>query len=75
MLSSQRSMQVTGRARTLRAEAESQSVAVARAEPGVIGQLLECPKSTGWCRVKVGRFEGWLRRPEFWGAYPGEAVN
>ena len=75
MLSSHRSLQITGRTRTLRAEAESQSGAVARAEPGVIGQLLECPESIGWCRVKVGRFEGWLPRPEFWGAYPGEAVN
>lgn len=75
MLSSHRSLQITGRTRTLRSDAESQSVAVARVEPGVIGQLLECPESIGWCRVKVGRFEGWLRRAEFWGAHPGEAVN
>ncbi len=75
MLSSHRSLQITGRTRTVRAEAESQSVAVARAEAGVIGQLLECPQSIGWCRVKVGRFEGWLRRADFWGAYPGEPVN
>lgn len=75
MLSSQRSLQITGQTRTLRAEAETQSAAVARVEPGVIGQLLECPQSAGWCRVKVGGFEGWLRRAEFWGAYPGEAVN
>ena len=75
MLSGQRSLQITGRARTLRSEAEGQSAAVARVEPGVVGQLLECPESTGWCRVKVGRFEGWLRRAEFWGVYPGEAVE
>ena len=75
MLSGHRSMQITGQARILRAEAESHAVGIARIEPGVIGQLLGCPESTGWCRVKVGRFEGWLRRAEFWGAYPGEAVE
>lgn len=75
MLSSRRTVLVTGQTRTLRFRADSGSAPIARLEPGVIADLIECPDGNGWCKVKAGGHEGWLRRAEFWGAYPGEAVK
>jgi SH3-like domain-containing protein len=75
LLSSQRTFTVTGQTRTVRNRADSKSAPVARAEIGVIGQLLQCPDGTGWCKVEVGGHVGWLRRVEFWGTYPRETVK
>ncbi|HYB08116.1 MAG TPA: SH3 domain-containing protein [Alphaproteobacteria bacterium] len=73
LLSSRRSIIVTGAVRTLREEARDSARPVARAEPDVIGQLLQCEKD--WCRVEVNGLRGWLRRTEFWGVYPNETVE
>ena len=75
MLSSARWVTVTGQTRTLRRKPDSQSSAVARVEPDVSAQVLECPADSGWCRISAGGYEGWLRRVEFWGLYPREAVK
>ena len=75
MLGGERTIIVTGAVRTLRREPDTASAAVARVEAGVIGRLAECPAEGGWCRVRLDRFEGWLRRVEFWGVYPGEKVK
>jgi SH3-like domain-containing protein len=45
---------------------------VLRAEPGVIGELLECQDD--WCHVEIAGRRGWLRRQAFWGALPGEVL-
>ncbi len=73
LLSSRRGVIITGTVRTLRREPREDSVAVARAEPDVIGQLLECKAE--WCRVEVGGLRGWLNRGELWGVYPNEKVE
>ena len=73
LLSSRRSIIVTGVVRTLRQEARDSAAAVARAEPDVIGQLLQCDGD--WCRVEVSGLRGWLKRTEFWGVYPNETVE
>jgi SH3-like domain-containing protein len=73
MLSGRRYALVAGEIRTLRRQPESGAGAVARLEPGVVGQLLECRES--WCRIDAGGFRGWLPRGEIWGVYPGEAVK
>ena len=44
-------------------------------EPGVVGEILGCPDGSGWCRVRFDKFEGWLRRVEFWGVYNGETIR
>ncbi len=75
LLSSQRTFAVTGQTRTVRGRADSKSPSVARVEIGVIGQLLQCPDGTGWCKVEVGGHVGWLRRVEFWGTYPRETIR
>ena len=75
MLSNSRALIVTGKVRTIRSQHSTKAAAVARAEPGVIGALLECPQERAWCRVEVEGREGWLRSVEFWGVYRGEALE
>ena len=75
MLSNSRALIVTGKVRTIRSQQSTKAAAVARAEPGVVGALLECPKERAWCRIEVEGREGWLRSVEFWGVYRGEALE
>jgi SH3-like domain-containing protein len=75
MLDNRRMVIVTGVQRTLRKRSNTQSTAQARVEAGVIGYLLECPDGSGWCKVEIDGFEGWLRRVEFWGAYAKEVLR
>ncbi len=69
-----RTLVVTGGERTLRRE-PGQGAAVAILKPGVIGRLRSCEASARWCEVQVQDHRGWLARDEFWGTYPGEAVQ
>ena len=73
MLSGRRYAVVAGDVRTLRRNPEPAAGAVARLEPGVVGQLLECRDE--WCRLDAGGFRGWVPRGELWGVYPGESVK
>lgn len=73
MLSGRRTLLIVGETRTLRRSDSLEAAAVARLEPGVIGQLQQCRGD--WCRVEAGGLRGWLRRNEFWGAYPDETVK
>ncbi len=75
MLSSRRTMVVTGQIRTIRKRADVKSPPLARVEPGAMGKLLQCPDGLGWCEVKIGDFKGWFRRVEFWGVYPKETLK
>ena len=75
MLSNKRTLAVTGQTRTLRFNSDSKSPAVARIEPSVTGKITRCRKNAGWCKLSFGKYEGWLRRVEFWGAYPTEKIN
>ena len=75
MLSGKRNFVVIGSDRTVRKSPDSESEAKARAEPGVIGQFLECEGSSNWCRVEISGSTGWLRRVDVWGVYRGEEVK
>ena len=75
MLTGRRSAVVTGAVRGLRREPSEDAGVVARAEPGVVGDLNRCRRGEPWCRVRIDGHEGWLRRDEFWGAYPDETVK
>lgn len=70
LLSGHRTIMVQGAVRDLRRTADNQARVVLRAEPGVLGDLLECRDS--WCRVEIEGQRGWLQRSEFWGSLPGE---
>lgn len=74
MLGSERTAIVLGRARTLRAEPDSNAKPVAKLEPEVIVTVGACPRDGQWCRVKAEGFEGWLRRVEIWGVRKDETI-
>jgi SH3-like domain-containing protein len=73
MLSGRRYALITGETRPIHRQPEPESPNVAKLEPGVVAQLIECKDQ--WCRVDANGFKGWLRRAEFWGAYPNETVK
>jgi SH3-like domain-containing protein len=70
-----RSFIVTGAERSLRGEASDDAAVVAILKPGVIGRIRACAAGAAWCEVQVGDYRGWLKRADFWGTYPGEAVQ
>ncbi|NJO37158.1 MAG: hypothetical protein HC871_05460 [Rhizobiales bacterium] len=71
LLSGRRTIMIEGAVRDLRRTPGSDARVLLRAEPGVIGQLLECQDN--WCRVEIEGQRGWLLRGEFWGTLPGES--
>jgi len=73
LLSSRRTIMVTGAVRDLRRTPSADARVVLRAEPGVIGRLFDCEEN--WCRVEIEGRRGWLQRDEFWGTQPGEVVR
>ncbi|MBL8667179.1 MAG: hypothetical protein JNM48_06930 [Rhodospirillales bacterium] len=75
VLSSRRTVMISGEIRTLRDEPEADATPVARLQGPVIGKLLSCPKNSDWCRIEVSAVKGWLRRSEMWGVYPKEEVE
>lgn len=73
LLSSRRTIMVTGEVRDLRRTPELDARVVLRAEAGVIGTLFDCEED--WCRIEIEGRRGWLQRSEFWGTRPGEIVR
>lgn len=70
MIASRRGVVVTGAVHNLRQAPDPNAALVARAEPGVVAQLLEC--RPGWCRIEAGDITGWIARADIWGVYPSE---
>ena len=68
-----RTVMVKGAQRLLHADADASSPPMAKLDPGVIAQLLECRGT--WCRVETQDIKGWLNRDEIWGVYPNEIVR
>jgi SH3-like domain-containing protein len=59
---------------TMRSDASESATAVAVLKPGVIGRIRSCEATSNWCNVQTGSYRGYLRRDQFWGALPGEAI-
>lgn len=74
-LTGRRSFVVTGTERVIRRQSNADSAAVARLQPGVVGHIRGCEAAAQWCQVQVGDYKGWLKRDEFWGILPDEAIN
>ena len=69
LLSGKRSAVVRGKTiSVLYTDADPSSVPVARAEPGVVADLLTCIES--WCRIEAVGIRGWIARAQLWGVYP-----
>jgi SH3-like domain-containing protein len=57
----------------IREEPDQASRMVARAQLGVIGQLVQC--ADDWCLIQVENISGWVHRSLFWGVYAHENIN
>ncbi len=44
------------------------------AEPGVVGRIDKC-KGNGWCRIEIGKKEGYIRTSDIWGVGASEVVD
>lgn len=75
MLSGKRTVVVTGTAQALRRTSEDKSEVVTTLDAGVVVNLLRCPTETAFCRVEVDGLQGWVKRDQVWGIYPGENVQ
>ena len=60
---------------TLRADARDDASPVAILKVGVIGFLRSCKAGSDWCRVRVGDYDGYLERTQFWGTLADEVVQ
>ena len=71
LLSGRRTVMVQGGVRDLYRSPRRDGRILLRLEPGVLGQLDDCPDT--WCRVTIeagGRDQdGWLPRAELWGVF------
>ena len=74
-LTGRRSFMVTGTERVMHRQASPDASPVARLQPGVLGHIRSCEATAQWCQVQVGEYKGWLKRDEFWGILPNEAIN
>jgi SH3-like domain-containing protein len=74
-LTGRRSFIVTGGDATLRRDPRDAASAVAVLKPGVIGHIRSCAAASEWCQVQEGDYRGYLKRGQFWGTMPGEAVT
>ena len=75
MLSGKRTVIITNGPHPIHKSPDGASPTVARAETGVVGELLKCEEKSTWCRVNADGFAGWLKREHFWGIMDGESVN
>jgi SH3-like domain-containing protein len=59
----------------LRSDPNETAAPVAILKVGVIGRIRSCDATSDWCNVQAGSYRGYLRRQQFWGVFPGEAVT
>lgn len=75
-ISGKRAVIVTGTAAALHELRDSPTDTAdvkAHLETGVTGQLLSC--NIEWCKLKFDGIKGYLRKSDFWGAYPYETFD
>ena len=75
MLSDRRTAIVKpGAPRALRTAPSDDSKIRYEAEPGVVGRIDKC-KGNGWCRIAIGKKEGYVRTSDLWGVASEELVD
>jgi SH3-like domain-containing protein len=62
-----------GTPRPIRAEPTEGARPRYLAQPGVVGRIGDC--RNGWCRIEVGRREGYIRTADIWGVGANEVVD
>jgi SH3-like domain-containing protein len=74
LLSDQRTAIVKpGQPRAMRVQPDDASKVRYRAEHGVVGRIEQC--RAGWCRITVGKREGYIRTSDLWGVGQNEVVD
>jgi SH3-like domain-containing protein len=73
MLSGRRNVTLRGQIQTLRDKPDDDAKPVVKAEPGVIAAVEKC--DTGWCRLKIASYKGWVPKNVLWGVYPDEKIE
>ena len=68
-----RKVDTNGGGVALHAGRRRSSEVIAVVEPGVIASIDRCDGS--WCRVTVGKFNGYVPQRVLWGVYPREVLN
>jgi SH3-like domain-containing protein len=75
MLSDRRTAIVKpGQPRPIRSGPSDNSTVRYLAEAGVVGRIDKC-KGDGWCRIQVGKKEGYIRSSDLWGVGENEVVD
>jgi SH3-like domain-containing protein len=75
MLSDRRTAMVKpGEPRPVRADPGDGAKVRYRVEAGAIGQIGKC-KGDGWCRIEIGKKEGYIRTSDLWGVGENEVVD
>jgi SH3-like domain-containing protein len=64
----------TGEPRPIRAGRGDDSKIRYMAEPGVVGRIDKC-KGDGWCRIEIGKKDGYIRTSDLWGVSDKEVVD
>jgi SH3-like domain-containing protein len=74
MLSDRRTAIVKqGQPRAIRVGPYDDAKARYMAEAGVVGRIGKC--SDGWCRIEIGKREGFVKVSDIWGVSDGEVVD
>lgn len=74
MLAGQRNVMIKGKeAHILRNDSSADAKPILKAEPSVIGKLVECEKD--WCRIQLSGHKGWIEKAHLWGVYPDEKIE
>ena len=74
LLSDKRTAMVKpGDPRPIYAEPNSNSRLRYRAEAGVVGRIDHC--GGGWCRIEIGKREGYIQESSLWGVDPNEVLD
>jgi len=75
MLSDRRTAIVKpGEPRPIRADPSDDAKVRYEAEGGVVGRIDKC-KGNGWCRIAIGKKEGYVRTSDLWGVGADEVVD
>ncbi len=63
-----------GQPRSIRSDPGDQASVRYRAEPGVVGRISKC-RGDGWCRIEIGKRDGYVRTSDLWGVADNEVVD
>jgi SH3-like domain-containing protein len=75
MLSDRRTAMVKqGEPRPIRGDRSDAAKVRYMAEPGVVGRVSKC-KGDGWCRIEVGKKNGYIHTSDIWGVGDSEVVD